>query len=139
LPIIGFYFKFTFAIYKVKIYFRENFYTMSIGKRIKKLRELRNYTQTYMSLELEISVSAYSKIERDETEISLKRLEQISEILNVSINGIIQFDEQLIIENTKTTNLQIDKKIDPLIEQMRSEIIFLRSVIEKIKVTTNEN
>jgi transcriptional regulator with XRE-family HTH domain len=120
-------------------YFRENFYTMSIGKRIKKLRELRNYTQTYMSLELEISVSAYSKIERDETEISLKRLEQISEILNVSINGIIQFDEQLIIENTKTTNLQIDKKIDPLIEQMRSEIIFLRSVIEKIKVTTNEN
>jgi len=120
-------------------YLRENFYTMSIGKRIKKLRELRNYTQTYMSLELEISVSAYSKIERDETEISLKRLEQISEILNVSINGIIQFDEQLIIENTKTTNLQIDKKIDPLIEQMRSEIIFLRSVIEKIKVTTNEN
>ena len=139
MPIIGFYFKFTFAIYKVKIYFRENFYTMSIGKRIKKLRELRNYTQTYMSVELEISVSAYSKIERDETEISLKRLEQISEILNVSINGIIQFDEQLIIENTKTTNLQIDKKIDPLIEQMRSEIIFLRSVIEKIKVTTNEN
>lgn len=112
---------------------------MSIGNNIKKLRELRNYTQTYMSIQLEISLSAYSKIERDETKISLKRLEQISEILNVSINGIIQFDEQLLIENTKKTNLKIDKQIDPLIEQMRSEIIFLRSVIEKLKVTTNEN
>ena len=114
-------------------YLRENFYTMSIGKRIKKLRELRNYTQTYMSVELEISVSAYSKIERDETEISLKRLEQISEILNVSVNGIMQFDEKTLIENANLNDLKSNRStnIEPLIEQMRNEITFLRSIIDK--------
>ena len=76
---------------------------MSIGNNIKKLRELRNYTQTYMSNQLEISLSAYSKIERDETEISLKRLEQISEILNVSVNAILQFDEKVLLENSQNT------------------------------------
>ena len=133
MPIIGFYFKFTFAIYKVKIYFRENFYTMSIGKRIKKLRELRNYTQTYMSVELEISVSAYSKIERDETEMSLKRLEQISKILNVSVNGIMQFDEKVLIENANLNDFKSNRSsnTEPLIEQMRNEITFLRSIIDK--------
>jgi transcriptional regulator with XRE-family HTH domain len=106
---------------------------MSIGKRIKKLRELRNYTQTYMSLELEISVSAYSKIERDETEISLKRLEQISKILNVSVNGIMQFDEIVLIENANLNDFKSNRSsnTEPLIEQMRNEITFLRSIIDK--------
>ena len=114
-------------------YLRENFYTMSIGNRIKKLREIRNYTQTYMSVELEISVSAYSKIERDETEISLKRLEQISKILNVSVNGIMQFDEKALIENANLNNSKSNRSsnIEPLIEQMRNEITFLRSIIDK--------
>jgi transcriptional regulator with XRE-family HTH domain len=106
---------------------------MSIGKRIKKLRELRNYTQTYMSLELEISVSAYSKIERDETEISLKRLEQISKILHVSVNGIMQFDEKTLIENANLNDFKSNRSsnTEPLIEQMRNEITFLRSIIDK--------
>jgi transcriptional regulator with XRE-family HTH domain len=106
---------------------------MSIGKRIKKLREIRNYTQTYMSVELEISVSAYSKIERDETEISLKRLEQISKILNVSVNGIMQFDEKALIENANLNDFKSNRSsnTEPLIEQMRNEITFLRSIIDK--------
>ena len=111
-------------------YLRENFYTMSIGKRIKKLRELRNYTQSYMSIQLEISLSAYSKIERDETEISLKRLEQISKILNVSVNGIMQFDEIVLIENANLNDSKSNRSsnTEPLIEQMRNEITFLRSI-----------
>ena len=103
---------------------------MSIGKRIKKLRELRNYTQSYMSIQLEISLSAYSKIERDETEISLKRLEQISKILNVSVNGIMQFDEIVLIENANLNDSKSNRSsnTEPLIEQMRNEITFLRSI-----------
>jgi transcriptional regulator with XRE-family HTH domain len=120
-------------------YLRENFYTMSIGKRIKKLRELRNYTQTYMSLELEISVSAYSKIERDETEISLKRLEQIAEILNISVNGIMQFDEQVLFENVKSNvnSIKVSSKDDPLVDQLRSEIEFLRQLLNHQNTSKN--
>lgn len=112
---------------------------MSVGNNIKKLRELRNYTQTYMSIQLEISISAYSKIERNETKISLKRLEQISEILNVSVNGIIQFDEKILLNNTKSNENDIGKRqqIDPLIEQMRSEIEFLRQLLNHQNSSNN--
>ena len=112
---------------------------MSIGNHIKKLRELRNYTQTYMRVELEISVSAYSKIERDETEISLKRLEQISEILNVSVNGIMQFDEKTLLDNSKSSVNDYKKshKVDPLIDQLRSEIEFLRQLLNHQNTSNN--
>ena len=93
-----------------------------------------------MSVELEISVSAYSKIERDETEISLKRLEQISKILNVSVNGIMQFDEQVLFENVKSNvnSKKVSSKDDPLIDQLRNEITFLRSIIDKTHVSNHE-
>lgn len=113
---------------------------MSIGNNIKKLREPRNYTQTYLSDQLDISLSAYSKIERNETEISLKGLEQIAEILNLSVNGIMEFDEQLLLENANfnVNGLKKNQQIDPFIEQMRSEIAFLRSLLNKTQVSGNE-
>lgn len=38
---------------------------MSVGKKIKQFRELRDYTQSYMADRLDISTSGYGKIERD--------------------------------------------------------------------------
>ena len=92
-----------------------------------------------MSIQLEISISAYSKIERNETEISLKRLEQIAEILNLSVNGIIDFDENAVIDNadSKKNRLYKSQQIDPLMEQMRSEIEFLRKLLNHQNVSKN--
>jgi transcriptional regulator with XRE-family HTH domain len=47
---------------------------MSVGAKIKNLRELRNYTQAYMADQLSMSVNGYGKIERDETDLSLGKL-----------------------------------------------------------------
>jgi transcriptional regulator with XRE-family HTH domain len=55
----------------------------SVGHKIRMQRLGKNYSQEYMAFMLEISQPAYSKIERDETEISLKRLYEIAEILQV--------------------------------------------------------
>ncbi len=44
---------------------------MSVGNKIKQLRELRNYTQQYMADRLNMSLTGYGKIERDSTDISL--------------------------------------------------------------------
>lgn len=112
---------------------------MNIGNRLRKLRELRNYTQSYMSIQLEISLSAYSKIERDETEISLKRLQQIAEILNISVNGILHFDEQVLFENAKSTinSKNVSSQDDPLVEQLRSEIHFLRQLLNNQIISNN--
>ena len=104
-----------------------------IGNRLKKLRELRNYTQSYMSIQLEISLSAYSKIERDESPVSVQRLQQIAEILNVSVTGILHFDEHVLIDqaNSGEKVRMSPPYTDPLIEQLRSEVQFLRSIVYK--------
>lgn len=69
------------------------------GRKIKKIRELRSYTQEYISDRLNISARAYSKIENGETELTIKRLNEIGEVLEVSPMEILGFDEKQIFNN----------------------------------------
>ncbi|HEY4195930.1 MAG TPA: helix-turn-helix transcriptional regulator, partial [Mucilaginibacter sp.] len=55
-----------------------------IGEKIRVRRLTKNYSQEYMAFMLEISQAAYSKLERDETNISLRRIYEIAEILEMS-------------------------------------------------------
>lgn len=72
---------------------------LTIGMKIKKLRELRNFTQEYMAKKLNMSTNGYGKIEREETDISYSRMQQIAEVLEVSISEIINFDDKEIFSN----------------------------------------
>jgi len=56
----------------------------TIGNKIRIQRLMKNYSQEYMSFMLEISQSAYSKIERDATTLSIPRIYAIAEILEIS-------------------------------------------------------
>jgi transcriptional regulator with XRE-family HTH domain len=60
-----------------------------IVSNIRKLRELRNYTQDYLAAKLRISQNAYSKIELGYSSVTLSRLIQISEILEVDLADLI--------------------------------------------------
>jgi transcriptional regulator with XRE-family HTH domain len=62
---------------------------------IKKLRELRGYTQCYMAEELKITQGAYSLIENGKSKLEIQRLEQIAAILNTDINTLLNLEEQL--------------------------------------------
>ncbi|SEM74368.1 helix-turn-helix domain-containing protein [Mucilaginibacter sp. P25] len=57
----------------------------SVGERIRIQREIKNYSQTYMSFMLEISQPAYSNIERGTSVLTVPRLYEIAEILEISI------------------------------------------------------
>lgn len=57
---------------------------ISTGEKIRIRRLLKNYSQEYMAFMLEISQAAYSNLERDETELTIKRVYEIAEILEVS-------------------------------------------------------
>ncbi len=65
--------------------------TQNIGYKIRKLREIRNYTQEYMAEQLKISQNAYSRIEREEANPSLTRINEICKILDIGyrINGAV--------------------------------------------------
>lgn len=72
---------------------------MSIGNKIKSLRELKNLSQDYMAKQLEISQKAYSNIENDITDITVSRLENIAKILGVSLTQILNLNEENIIQS----------------------------------------
>ena len=65
---------------------------MGVGLKIKQLRKLRNYTQAHMARELQLSVGGYGNIERDETDITIQRLNQIAIILETNVETILNFD-----------------------------------------------
>lgn len=72
---------------------------VNVGSNIKKLRELKGLTQENMAEELEMSTNGYGKIERGESEITVNKLEKISEILGMSINDVLSFDERSVFNN----------------------------------------
>jgi len=79
---------------------------MKVGQKVKKLRELKNYTQEYMAAQLEMSVGNYSKIERDEIPLTLERLQKISEVLSVNYLDLLNFDEKQVFNFINQSNSQ---------------------------------
>lgn len=69
---------------------------MKIGHKIKKIREIKGFTREYMAAQLEMSVSNYGKLERDEIPITLEKLQLISESLDVNYLDILSFDEKQV-------------------------------------------
>jgi transcriptional regulator with XRE-family HTH domain len=117
---------------------------MSIGKKIKQLRELRNFTQAHMAKELGLSLGGYGKIERDETDISLSRLQKIVDVLKTDMGTILSFDSKQVFNqyNNKTAtangvvqNQQIigDQGLDDLFRNMKEDINTLKEKIENLQ------
>jgi transcriptional regulator with XRE-family HTH domain len=77
---------------------------MTIGDKIKRVRELRKLTQKALADKIGMSETGYSKIERDETDIPFSRLDQIAKALNVKIEDIISFDEKYVFNNYGTAH-----------------------------------
>lgn len=65
-----------------------------IGENIQRLREVRGLTQEDMAAALNLSVSAYGKIERGETGLSFDKAKAISKKLGVSLLELDEFDEK---------------------------------------------
>lgn len=118
-----------------------------VGSNIKKLRNLRNYTQVKMAEILKITQAAYSKIEKDETDIALKRLVQIAEILEVKLADIFKFDEKLgfnspenqgdateVVTNQET---QITELYERLLASKEQQILELKEIITLLKAKNN--
>ncbi len=86
--------------------------TDNIISNIKKFRELKNITREQIADELELSASGYSKIERGEIELSVTRLLQIANILDVEVTQIINFDITTIFNISKNISMNDQVKVD---------------------------
>ena len=59
--------------------------TNSVGFNIRKVRELKGFSQDYMAEKLKISQASYARIENEHTQITVNRLFELAEILNTDI------------------------------------------------------
>lgn len=88
----------------LKDYFATLAVMENIGDNIKKFRELKNITREQMAADLSMSLSGYSKIERNEIDLTLSRIKQIAQILSVDVAQILDFDINQVF-NVSNNNL----------------------------------
>ena len=59
---------------------------INIGENIKRYRNLRQYSQAHMASKIGVTQSSYAKLEKHNTRLTVKRLQQIAEALDVDMS-----------------------------------------------------
>ena len=119
----------------------------TVGRRLKLLRLERNLTQEQMGEKLNLSTSAYCKIEYGETDLTLTRLSEIAEALNMSemdlfsrIEGSAYINEPRdcncvwIAKDSSTVNVENSKDIYYLI---KANIALVESLTKRVELLEN--
>jgi len=114
-----------------------------LGQNIRKLRELRNFTQQYMAEKLEMTQGNYARIENEEIYLSDDRLQKISALLGYSIEFIAQFDVEkihdMIAEKKETVKEVFQFQISPELKELyESRIQSLQSYVDDLKAELND-
>lgn len=124
---------------------------MEVKNIIEKIAQYRNkkgYTYENMADELDLTLSAYRKIETGETKLTVERLFRISSILEQPISDFLDFDKNVhqqinygneniyrqqiehFYQDNKDINDQLIKSKDELIDQLKKEIIYLKGLMK---------
>ena len=111
-----------------------------IGSRIKQARLAKNMTQEDLADKIDISVAFLSRVERGNSHINLKRLNQLCGLLDVSegylLNGASSSSENYLDKENYRKNEQ--KEIDKIIDAAKEKIDNATTIeeINKIKEDT---
>jgi len=118
----------------------------SIGNRLRKLRESQDLGQEWMAHELGMSISGYSRIERDEVKVTYDKLERIAAILKIPLTELVNHNDQVQFNNLGQANGQSFsvhnnghhneiEKLESLyreqINSLREEVVYLRELLRK--------
>ncbi len=119
---------------RFKWYFTLKFklYTMKvIGEKIRKIRELRGYSQEYVASKLRMSQNNYSRIELEQTKVTLDRLEEIASALEVETMDILNFDDRYVFHSASHNQTGDETKsgifnYERMINALKEELSYLR-------------
>lgn len=76
-----------------------------IAQNIRKIRENKGFSQEYVAFKLGITQSTYSKIEKDVSNISVKRLFDISAVLDTNPSNLLETSDSSSQSNNNTNSL----------------------------------
>ncbi len=120
-----------------------------IGEKIRKVRELKGFSQEYMAQRLDISQKVYSNIENDKRKLDKDVFEQIADVLDIDPAALLSFDEKVLFHNCSKPGWYMmsniygladkerelyEKRVDELketINHLKEEVSFLKSMIGK--------
>jgi transcriptional regulator with XRE-family HTH domain len=114
-----------------------------LGRKIKKLRELKNMSMPHIASEMGISTTEYEKMELGETEVTYSKLNQIAEIFGMSADEIISYNEQMVfnvMHNQTGNGFVVNKGINDAerklyedqIDMLKTELTYLKKVLDKL-------
>lgn len=114
---------------------------MTVGTKIRILRNMQGFSQENMAEMLGITIQAFSKIERDITDVNHSRLAQIAEVLKIELADLLKFGENGIFINqnnrdfTNTGNVynQDNQDIQTELTVLRTENAALKSENEHLR------
>jgi len=120
-----------------------------VGHRLQMLRMEKNLTQEQMGEKLNLSTSAYCKIEYGETDLTLTRLNKIAEVLNMSALELFnKIDGNVYVNNSGTigTNIGVAKDCssvhieaaDDLRELIKANSRLLDMLYKRIELLENK-
>jgi transcriptional regulator with XRE-family HTH domain len=114
------------------------------GEKIRKVRDLRGYSQEYMAEQLGMSSQKqYGRYETGETKLDMDHLEAIAKVLDMSVPELLSFDEKVffnqctqqhVFGSHNTYHEASGKERELLMERVRhleSEVEYLRKQLEQ--------
>jgi transcriptional regulator with XRE-family HTH domain len=115
-----------------------------VFENIRKFRELRSLTRDALADELGMSLSGYSKLERGEVEITLSRIYKIAQVLEVSLDQLLNFDASQIFNVSNNQHVQgLGSKANVINyygDDYREKYIrILEQEVERLKKNLNDN
>lgn len=112
------------------------------GETIRKLRNLRGWSEEYVAMQLGISQRQYSRLETGQAELKLSQLDAISGLLGLSTIDLLSFNERILFEAREEHDvadpnnginkppLPVQEQYEARIDHLEKEIVFLRKQLE---------
>lgn len=110
---------------------------------IKTLRELKGFTQEYVSDCIGLSRASYSQIENGRTRLTANQLIKISDVLEIKIQDIIDFKKPALYDSSQKLNHAEENQIvyndSEQVLLLKELVKMQREVIDNLKKQLDQN
>ncbi len=87
----------------------------NLGEKIRRIRDLKGFSQQNMADALDMSLPTYAEIERGKKDVTISRLEAIAKELGVTLNDILNFNDRIanFFDQCQNTNVNAGNNNNP--------------------------